>query len=341
MNFFMNVPSCSFTKRRKSITMLLEAFLAMTAALCLTALPSPVGAAPPVASPFDEAVSSPVASPVDPVVKPPIQPPVIAPVYSPIQSPARPFGLSIVDLVQVAGSDKRSAEFQSQALPTMRTWSALDLASPSFTQLTSTISIDPSRLGLATAYDTRAYFVGDNTSKHNSLGFNTTGGGATKGDPELIFPDASEAATYVKTKPSNTKVLTRTSANPLLPGDFVSLGTLQAGTSLDFFLISERTKKVTDVFSTETSLNPDGLQHALVFARADSPYLFIGFEDVYGSKGAGTKKDVLFAVDIGLANANALINMPEPPMYAILCSFLVFVIFRKRSFMQDHVHIRE
>lgn len=251
--------------------------------------------------------------------------------YSPIQSAARPFGLSIVDKVQVEGSDARSAAFQSQTLPTMDQWGNMDLASPSFAQLNSLVSIDPSKLKLANAYDTRVYFVGDNTSKHSSLGFNTAGGGVTGGNPKLIFPDASESTTLTKPKGSKTWSLTRTTTDPLLPGDFVSLGTLQAGTTLDFFLISQRTTRTTDVFSTRTSLNPDGLKHALVFARADSPYLFIGFEDTYGSSGTGSGRDVLFAVDVGLANANALVNMPEPSTLIILSSFIAFVMYRKRS----------
>jgi hypothetical protein len=184
------------------------------------------------------------------------------------------------------------------------------------------------------------YFVGDNTSKHSSLGFNTTGGGVTSGNPKLIFPDASESTTLTKPKGSKTWELTRTTTDPLLPGDFVSLGTLQAGTSLDFFLISQRTTRITDVFSTETSLNPDGLKHALVFAREDSPYLFIGFEDTYASTGSGSGKDVLFAVDIGASNVNALVNMPEPSTLLILTSFIGFVAYRKRSLSPSCMPIR-
>lgn len=260
--------------------------------------------------------------------------------YSPIQSAARPFGLSIVDKVQVAGSDTRSAAFQSQTLPTMDNWGNMDLTSPSFAQLNSLVSIDPSKIKLANSYDTRVYFVGDNTSKHSSLGFNTAGGGITGGNPKLIFPDASESITLTKPKGSKTWELTRTTTDPLLPGDFVSLGTLQAGKTLDFFLISQRTTKITDVFSTQTSLNPDGIQHALVFARKDSPYLFVGFEDTYGSSGSGSRKDVLFAVDIGLANASALVNMPEPSTLIILSSFIAFVIYRKRSLGFSYMPVR-
>jgi hypothetical protein len=248
---------------------------------------------------------------------------IFAGTYSPVQSSARPFGLSIVDKVQLAGSDSRAASFQNNYLPTMTQWGNMDLTSPSFTQLTSTIALDPSKIKLANAYDTRVYFVGDATTKHNSLGFNTAGGGVTSGNPKLIFPDAS-LSTSIDHK---TKQPVRTSYEPLFQGDFVSLGTQAKGTELDFFLISDRTKKITDVFSTEKSLNPDGLQHALIFAKADSPYLFIAFEDMYG--GTPDYKENIFAVDIGVGNVRALTNMPEPSTMFILCSFLALVIYRK------------
>ena len=110
----------------------------------------------------------------------------------------------------------------------------------------------------------------------------------------------------------------------------MSLGTLPRGTDLDFFLISRRNVSVTDVFSTDTSINPDGLKHALVFALPNSPYLFIGFEDLYRSSGSSLNyKDVLFTVDIGLGNVTYLVSMPEPSTMLILGSFLLPVIYRK------------
>ncbi len=250
--------------------------------------------------------------------------------YSPIQSPARPFGLDIVDGVQLAGSDARSSVFQSNYLPLMNQWGDMDLTSPSFTDLTSTIALDPSMISIATQYDARVYFIGDNTWKHNSLGFNTTGSGITGGNPLLIFPDASESTALTMDKITKKKVLTRTSTDPLLPGDFVSLGTLTSGATLDFFLISERTKRIDDVFSADASINPDGISHAVAFAMPGSPYLFIGFEDMYGETGGGSNS-VLFALDIGAGNIHALTNMPEPSTMLVLGSFLSLVIYRKRT----------
>ncbi len=251
-----------------------------------------------------------------------------------IQSSARPFGLEIVDRVQTSGSDQRAADFQNNYLASMRQWGDLDLTAPSFTQLTSTVSLDPSKISLATQYDTRVYFVGDNTSNRNTLGFNTAGGGITEGDPLLIFPNASESNRSISIPFLNIHIPYRTTNDPLLPGDFVNLGTLSAGTQLDFFLIADGARGGTDVFSTRTSANPDGLNHTLAFVMPGSPYLFVGFEDLYGDAN-GDFKDLLFAVDIGAANITALTNMPEPSTLLILGSFVSLVIYRKYTLLAE------
>jgi len=252
-----------------------------------------------------------------------------------IQSPVRPFSLKIVDEVQTSGSDQRAADFEDNYLAAMRQWGNLDLTAPSFTQLTSTVSLDPSKISLATQYDTRVYFVGDNTSNRNTLGFNTAGGGITEGNPRLIFPNASESDLAISIPLLNIHIPLRTLNEPLLPGDFVNLGRLPAGTQLDFFLIADGARGGRDVFSTRASANPDGLNHALVFAQPGSPYLFVGFEDLYGDAN-GNFKDLLFAVDIGIANITALTNMPEPSTLFILGSFVSLVIYRKYTLLAEH-----
>ncbi len=254
---------------------------------------------------------------------------------SPIQSPARPFGLEIVDTVQGLASDEKSADFQNNYLPSMREWGNLDLTAPSFTQLTSTVSLDPSKISLATQYDTRVYFVGENTTYKNTLGFNTSGSGITEGNPLLIFPDATEPHRNFSLPSLQTKKSIRSLKEPLVPGDFVNLGTLSAGTQLDFFLIADGARGGTDVFSTRTSANPDGLNHTLAFVMPGSPYLFVGFEDLYGDAN-GDFKDLLFAVDIGAANITALTNMPEPSTLLILGSFVSLVIYRKYTLLAQH-----
>ena len=56
------------------------------------------------------------------------------------------------------------------------------------------------------------------------------------------------------------------------------------GTKLDFFLIADGANGGTNVFSTNSSLNKDGVNHVMSYAFAvpGSSYLLISFEDMYG-----------------------------------------------------------
>lgn len=235
---------------------------------------------------------------------------------SPIQSKARPFDLDIVGPVMRAGSDATAANFQNNALPGI---TALVNATLQEGQALSDSAslLDPSKLNLKTAADVRVYFVGEGANYANTLGFNTTGTGVTSGDPQLIFPNASSSASLADGTSGR-----RTSKLPLLPGDFVNLGQMGAGTQLDFFLIADGANGGTKVYSTESSANPDGLNHAVAFAYAvpDSPYLLMGFEDLYGG-GDQDFNDIVFAVDIGAANIAQLTGTPEPALFLTLGTF--------------------
>jgi hypothetical protein len=227
--------------------------------------------------------------------------------YSPIQSTARPLKLDIVDGVGLAGSDAASADFQNNTLPTMRNLIQQYLpetkAIGDISKTGPLVALDPSKLKLAAAADVRVYFVGEGAGYRNSLGFNTGGGGIGAGDPLLIFPDASSPVSYL----SPTAGGKRSQTSPLLPGDFVDLGSFDKGTSLDFFLIANGAAGGTELFSTEMSLNKDKIAHVVAFNDVENPFLLIGFEDL---KGGGDKdyNDVLFAVFVGERNANYIVK---------------------------------
>ena len=132
-----------------------------------------------------------------------------------MQIDVRPFGLEIVDTVKLAGSDAASAQFQSDMLPGLA-----GLCDAGWVNgLPPAVSVDPSRLDLATAADVRVYFVSEDAAYHNTLGFNADGDGIASGNPLLIFPDATSGGD------------TRTNRAPLLPGDFVDseLATIGCG----------------------------------------------------------------------------------------------------------------
>jgi len=225
-----------------------------------------------------------------------------SPTANKAQSKARPFGLDIVGPVMEAGSDTKSAEFQKSVLP-----SVTKLLNGKLSERVdvndSSMLLDPSKLDLKTTSDVRVYFIGEGAGYHNTLGFNTDGGGISSGDPKLIFPDASSRVSSYD--PASTK--RRTNSMPLLPGDFVDLGSFVAGSELDFFLIANGANRGSNVYSTDGSINPDGINHVVSFAYAaeNSPYLIIGFEDLFGG-GDRDFNDLLFAVDIGVSNVAAL-----------------------------------
>lgn len=245
---------------------------------------------------------------------------------SPVQSPARPFGLEIAGPVQLAGSDAKAAQFQSDILPAVQSLVNSRLSEKQALSNASSLAVDPSLLRLATEADVRAYFVGEGAVYHNTLGFNTQGSGTTGGDPKLIFPDASTAPAYNNPNPYPGG---RTGNDPLLPGDFVDLGRVSAGAKLDFFLIANGVYGGRNVYSTDASANQDGIAHAVsLHTMNDSPYLVLGFEDLRG--GDWDYNDVVLAVDMGKTNANALVSNPEPSTFVLLASFLGLAFFLTR-----------
>lgn len=254
---------------------------------------------------------------------------VLAQTTSSVQSSVRPFGLDIVDTVKVAGSDSASSSFQSSVLPNITQMINGSLGEYQAVD-DSRMLLDPSKLKLKVDSDVRVYFVGEGAGYQNTLGFTTDGNGtANSSTAKLIFPNASSSvSTY---NPNST--VNRSSNEPLLPGDFVNLGNISKGSSLDFFLIANGANGGNNVFSTKTSANPDGINHVVSFAYAmqGSPYLILGFEDLMGG-GDRDFNDLLFAIDIGAVNVAALTAAPEPPLWAMLGIFFVTggALLRKR-----------
>jgi Domain of unknown function (DUF4114) len=251
----------------------------------------------------------------------------------PYQSTARPYGLSIVSPVMQTGSDAAAATFNSGTLQ-----SALDFVKANLpegvnnSKSSVAFNIDPSKLTLATDSNVRVYFVYEGAGYHNSLGFNTSGSGATSGNPKLIFPDASSSVGSF----SSTATGTRSASDPLLPGDFVNLGTFSAGTKLNFFLVANGASGGSTVFSTDASANPDGINHIATFtgkmfavAQPNSPYLFIAFEDLTGG-GDKDYNDTIFALNVGAATVNALVTTPEPSLGLVLAACLPLGLFLHR-----------
>lgn len=245
------------------------------------------------------------------------------------QSSARPLGLDIVSPVYEASSDAASASFQLNVLPDLQTIIDDNLVANVSIPNQVSVTLDPTQFMLSTSYDARVYFIGEGAGYRNTLGFNTQGVGVGSGNPQLIFPNASSNDSYSLNQ--NQGNGQRTTAAPLLPGDFVELGAINANTQLDFFLIANGANGGQYVYTANESYNPDGIQHVVGIAIENSPYLVVGFEDLYGG-GDNDYNDILFAVDIGVNNINSLVNngtIPEPCSTALLgLGGVVFLIRR-------------
>ncbi len=191
--------------------------------------------------------------------------------------------------------------------------------------------LDPKKLVLANTENVRAYFVYEGAGFVNTLGVNTTGNGVSQGNPQLIFPAIRSSTSAFASAPAGT----RTAQDPLLPGDFVNLGVMQAGTKLDFFLIANGANGGNTVWNT-SGINPDGINHVAALSERmfaipnmNSPYLYISFEDLWGG-GDHDYNDAIIAVNVGAATINRLVATPEPATWASLASFLGLAVYVKR-----------
>ena len=236
-----------------------------------------------------------------------------------LQSSARPLGLGIVGKVNANGSDDAAKDFRASPLQQIAKLAAQNPSADNSIERAA-VRLDPNKLRLAADADVRMYFVAEDTSYANTLGFTTDGSGtANSATAKLIFPNASTDMTGV----AGRAEVKRTDAEPLLPGDFVNLGHLGAGTSLDFFLLANGANGGTKSYSTRSSANADGIGAALAYAFTvkDSTYLVLAFEDLSSSSDRAFS-DLIVAMDIGKVNMAALTATPEPATYASMAAFL-------------------
>jgi tetratricopeptide (TPR) repeat protein len=262
---------------------------------------------------------------------------------SPRQAPIRPFDLEVVAPVQKAGSDIKSAVFVYK-------WGKqlMEMASESFRESVvkerfGELALDPAKLRVEEATHIRVYFLGEATKKKSSLGVNFNGIGAEKGKPMLLFPNQnSVGALYDNTEALQARrweltfylffMRNKISDDPeeyVLPGDFVDLGKVEAGTELDFFLIADGANYGREVFTTRPEANPDKLPHVVALAVEDSPFLILSFEDEVGG-GDGDYSDCVFVVTMSQYNIKALMGYIDPwrraKQIAKMVAFLVIFV---------------
>jgi len=242
----------------------------------------------------------------------------------PIQSAARPLGLDTVGPVQKGGSDAASLLFMNDHLRDYQVWvdRTLSEASPIND---SAYSLDPSKLVLRHDLENlRVYFIGEGAGYHNSLGVNLSGGG---GQPMLLFPDASSYRSG-----------NRNARYPLQPGDFVDVGSVLSDAFINFFLIANGANGGSRVWSTDSRLNSDDINHVVSYSEQGSPYLLIGFEDLPGG-GDRDFNDLVFVVDIGSENVQAMqrASVSDGSSTYVLTVLGLGFLFVAKKRMQKHV----
>ncbi|BAY23516.1 hypothetical protein NIES2100_33080 [Calothrix sp. NIES-2100] len=207
--------------------------------------------------------------------------------------------------------------------------------------------VDLSKLQLKFDHDVNVFFIGETAGGYrNRLDFSATGSTVASGK---IFGDTScntgdkNFLNFSKFCPNPNDPLANKVApdKPLNIGDWANIGSMKAGTNLDFLLRADdinggitgtdkNGKTVPGVWSLNQALNPDGLQHAIAYYYKD--YLVLGFEDLWGG-GDKDYNDTVFAIDIGAENARYVAGVtpvPEPSATLALFGIAGLGLFKTR-----------
>ena len=228
---------------------------------------------------------------------------------SPVQSPLRPLGLPVIAPVQQKNSDSASKSFET-VKGQYQTFCKKMLPEGDVFTGAGLNQLDPQRLYFLFDYAPRVYFLAEGACYDNALGatiatLSAPTNSVLKGNTFTIFPNTHSSIGDVCATNSGV----RSQGEPLLAGDFVQLPTVKAGQQLAFFLMAEMdsTGNPDYVYYNGTSNNPDKFQHMIAFFPDNSQYIIIGFEDMYNG-GDKDCNDVLYVVDVGPMNAQALRN---------------------------------
>lgn len=77
-------------------------------------------------------------------------------------------------------------------------------------------------------------------------------------------------------------------------------------------------------YFTQKGLNPDGLNHSIVYKNLDDPYMFfIGFENLYGIDSDRDYQDIVFSLKL----QTPPLVIPEVPLGTILSSVSMLIAF--------------
>ena len=166
--------------------------------------------------------------------------------------------------------------------------------------------LDPTKLNISHDADVKVYFINEGAGYRNQLKVKATG--ATPLD-KMVFNDVSCRKHEYGTSTRTGCIIGNDNLDPedaLDLGDYVDLGTIQAGTNLDFQVLANGFGKTNPkVWHTDATDNSDKLQHVIAYEYQN--YLILGWEDL-NNGGDMDYNDVVFVVDIG---ENNLIKIPD------------------------------
>ena len=173
-------------------------------------------------------------------------------------------------------------------------------------------SLGVNSLQLTYTQDVDVYFINEGANYRNQLGMTSTG---TTNFDQIIFNDitcTTNCSYNGYRAPSNQ--FGTPDGRALQVGDYYNVGTIQAGSSLDFYLGQGSYGKNPGKFNTwytDTTRNSDKIQHLLAYEYQN--YLVLGWEDMTNG-GDLDYNDVVFVVDIGEANLDNIPTegAPEP-----------------------------
>jgi hypothetical protein len=190
--------------------------------------------------------------------------------------------------------------------------------------------LDPTKLFLKFDHNVSVSFINEGAGYRNQLAFESQG---TTNKSDLVFNDISCAG---------EGCVGAWGGSALKLGDTVKLGEIKGGSLLDFWLRADglNRRNNANIFGTQTASNKDKLQHVVAYAVGKS-HVLLGFEDLFGAKGATGGKnensdrdfnDAVFVVDVGEKNLKALKGekVPEPSIVLSLLGLGAVGLFSRR-----------
>ena len=226
-----------------------------------------------------------------------------------VQSLLRPLGLPLWHTtngkVMVKGSDTLSASFMSTKFNSFMDIVEDNLGESAAYSQASNNTLAPEKLFFFFDYAPRVYFLMEGAGYTNALGANICDAEVSSSST----PDTTRRFTIFPNSQSNKGLggdgsSNRTTSVPLQPGDFVQLPLITRGKQLELFLMANQNALAVpeSTYYNQKQQNGDGLLHMVAFFPANSNFVILGFEDIYGG-GDLDYNDLVLALDVGPDNA--------------------------------------